>query len=178
MRERVGVRASGYATPWMRFREHLVRPGTKERRRQLRREATDAEAVLWRHLRDSCLGAKFRRQHSIGPFIVDFYCCAARLVIELDGGQHYEATAVEHDRWRTAELARHGARVIRFPNDEVLRSPEVVLTVIAEVLDAAPERSASPHPHPLPHAGEGAEPRASREVRTRFGRRLGRFRDV
>jgi very-short-patch-repair endonuclease len=121
----------------MRFRERLVRGGSKERRRQLRRRSTDAEAVLWRHLRDSRLGAKFRRQHSIGPFIVDFYCPAARLVIELDGGQHYEDADAQYDRWRTAELERHRARVLRFPNDVVVQSPEVVLTVIAEALQVA-----------------------------------------
>lgn len=135
-----------------------------EHRRRLRRQASDAERALWRHLRDSRLGAKFRRQHPIGPFIVDFYCCAAGLVIELDGGQHYEAAAVEYDRMRTAEIARCGARVLRFRNDDVLRSPALVLNLIQEALLAAAERRATPHPHPLPRAGEGAEPLLRVEV--------------
>jgi very-short-patch-repair endonuclease len=110
---------------------------SKERRRELRRQATDAERLLWRHLRNARIGAKFRRQHPIGPFIVDFYCCAAGLAIELDGGQHHEPEVMEYDRRRTAEIARHGVCVIRFRNDDVLLRPEAVLSEIKRVLDAS-----------------------------------------
>jgi very-short-patch-repair endonuclease len=80
--------------------------------RTLRRDATDVEQLLWRALRDSALPWKFRRQHPIGRRIADFACPARKLVIELDGGQHADATAA--DAARSAELAAHGYRVIRF----------------------------------------------------------------
>ncbi|MCK6685490.1 MAG: endonuclease domain-containing protein [Thermoanaerobaculia bacterium] len=87
---------------------------------------TDAERLLWRRLRLRQLeGYKFRRQVPLGPFIVDFLCLEANLVIELDGGQHVEAAG--YDRNRTSYLQEQGFRVIRFWNGEVLqRTDEVV----------------------------------------------------
>lgn len=84
-----------------------------DRVRQLRTNQTDAEKRLWRALRNRQLGnAKFRRQVSIGPYVVDFLCHEASLVIELDGGQH--ADRVDHDARRTAFLEKEGYRVLRF----------------------------------------------------------------
>ena len=102
------------------------------RRRSLRRQATDAEGLLWRLLRGrSFLGLKFRRQHPIGPFILDFYCADWRLAIELDGGQHYTEAGQRHDQERTAYLVGHGLHIIRFSNRELFEETQAVLEAIA-----------------------------------------------
>ena len=94
--------------------------------RRLRRDSTDAERTLWLQLRDRRLeGWKFRRQVSIDPYIVDFLCLDAKLVIEVDGGQHDENRA--KDEVRTRFLEGFGLRVIRFWNNEVLGNLEGVL---------------------------------------------------
>jgi len=96
--------------------------------RDLRQQMTDAERFLWSRLRRRFLGAKFRRQVPLGPFIVDFACMRSKLVIEVDGGQHLESSAdAERDRW----LAENGFRVVRFWNHEVLQNLEGVLERIA-----------------------------------------------
>jgi very-short-patch-repair endonuclease len=102
--------------------------------RQLRRDSTDAERALWRRLRARRIGAKFRRQHALGPFIADFYCAAARLVVELDGGQHFEARRELDDARRTRWLHERGIRVLRFTNTEALREPDAVVDAIAAAL--------------------------------------------
>ena len=107
----------------------------RQRARQLRRASIDAEAVLWHHLRGRQLrGHKFRRQHAIGPFIVDFVCLGRALVIEVDGGQHAESR--QADEMRSDRLRGKGYRVLRFWNHEVLRDTEVVLEAILEALEA------------------------------------------
>jgi adenine-specific DNA-methyltransferase len=117
--------------------------------RALRENSTDAERRLWYYLRHRRLsGYRFRRQMPIGRYIADFVCIRARLIVELDGGQHVES--VIDDLERTLHLARSGFRVIRFWNDEVLRRTEAVLESILEALIQA-----CPHPDPLPQAGEG-----------------------
>jgi very-short-patch-repair endonuclease len=109
------------------------------RRRALRRDSTDAERVLWWHLRDRRFeGYKFRRQHSCGPFILDFYCPERRLAVELDGGQHFEPTAMVYDERRTTFLRQKGIAVLRFPTDLVFRELTVVLEQIATVLRGDP----------------------------------------
>ena len=105
------------------------------RRRRLRRQATDAEACLWSALRSRQLaGFKFRRQHSCGPFILDFYCRERRLAIELDGGQHFDPRAQAYDARRTTFLASHGVTVLRFPCNQVLDEMEAVLAAIVFAL--------------------------------------------
>jgi very-short-patch-repair endonuclease len=80
----------------------------------MRREMTPPEARLWSAVRAGRLnGLKFRRQHPIGPFILDFYCAAAKLAVEVDGQVHASAAQAEHDRRRTVWLAERGTRVIR-----------------------------------------------------------------
>ena len=102
---------------------------TIARARHLRRVMTDAERRLWRELRAHRFAAwHFRRQHPVGPYIVDFICLAARLVIEIDGGQH----SPDRDGRRTAWLEAAGFRVLRFWNNEVLANSEGVLQAIAE----------------------------------------------
>ncbi|QRP64512.1 DUF559 domain-containing protein [Rhodanobacter sp. FDAARGOS 1247] len=104
------------------------------RARRLRNEGTDAERRLWQHLRHRQLaGHKFRRQYPLAGYIVDFICVPARLVVELDGGQHLDA--VEYDRRRTEILEREGYCVLRFWNDEVLLRTEDVVGEIFRVLE-------------------------------------------
>ncbi|MGH9441887.1 MAG: endonuclease domain-containing protein [Thermoanaerobaculia bacterium] len=99
----------------------------------LRREETPAEAELWKLLRGGRLGGfRFRRQHGVGPFVVDFFCWKANLVIELDGGIH-SAKGIE-DRARQEFLESRGLRVIRFSNDRVFTDPAGVLREITSAL--------------------------------------------
>ena len=99
---------------------------------RLRRESTDAERQLWRHVSNRQLaGYKIRRQASIGPYIVDFLCVTARLIVEIDGGQH----GPDVDAARTAWLEGQGYRMVRFWNNEVLGNIEGVLTVLLEELE-------------------------------------------
>ena len=118
------------------------------RERRLRRDQTEAERVLWQHVRDRrLLGWKFRRQHRVGPYFADFTCTEGHLIVELDGSQHLDA--VEHDAARTRFLETRGFRVLRFWNDDVLRETDAVLDAIAAAL--------APHPpsgHLLPACGE------------------------
>jgi very-short-patch-repair endonuclease len=103
-----------------------------ERATELRQNTTDAERRLWAALRGRRLqGYKFRRQHPIGRFIVDFACTRHRLVIEADGGQHDESKS---DARRTAWLESQGWRVIRFWNNDILANTEGVVSTILEVL--------------------------------------------
>ncbi len=101
--------------------------------RDLRRDQTDAERVLWLHLRArQILDAKFRRQHQIGNYIVDFCCLEHALVVELDGSQHMDLTEADHTR--TQQLERLGFRVLRFWDNELLTNIGGVLERIAEAL--------------------------------------------
>jgi len=109
------------------------------RRRDLRRNGTDAEAVLWAHLRRKAFAeVKFRRQHPCGPYILDFYCPARRLAVELDGGQHFQPDAEAYDQRRTAFLAKEGIRVLRFPNDVIFCELGSVLEAIYLAVSAVP----------------------------------------
>lgn len=100
-----------------------------DRRRSLRVHSTKAEAALWEQLRSkNFLGYKFRRQHSVGDYILDFYCKELRLAIEVDGDIHFEEGQFEYDRVRTKWLNSMFIRVVRFTNDEVLDDLDGVLT--------------------------------------------------
>ena len=101
----------------------------QQRARELRREMTPTERVLWQRLRNRQLsGLKFRRQHPLGPFIADFYCAAHRLVVEIDGDIH--DLQPERDAARTEQFEKYGYRVIRFRNEQVLNDIESVLAAI------------------------------------------------
>ncbi len=103
------------------------------RARQLRKQSTDAERKLWRHLRNrQAEGYKFRRQQPLGQYIVDFVCLEKRLVVEVDGGQHAEQ--IEYDAQRSAWLESQGFRVVRFWNNQVLEETESVKEAIFEEL--------------------------------------------
>jgi very-short-patch-repair endonuclease len=100
----------------------------KDTRKALRGALTPAEAELWKHLKSSQQnGRKFRRQHSVGNFILDFYCPSEKLAIELDGQVHYSAIADKHDVERDLTLQELGIRVLRFENKDVFQNLEAVL---------------------------------------------------
>lgn len=105
----------------------------KALRKQLRNELTPAEAALWRSLQGSRLqGRKFRRQHSIGPYVADFYCPGEKLVVELDGAAHDTSTSFLHDERRAAYLRSLGIEVLRIENREVFQNLDGVLALIAQ----------------------------------------------
>jgi very-short-patch-repair endonuclease len=127
--------------------------------RRLRRDATFAEQRLWYWLRSRSLyGTKFVRQEPIGPYIVDFVCREHRLIVEVDGGQHAEN---KHDVIRDEWLRRHGYRVLRFWNNDVLENTDGVLETIANALREVPpldenDRVRHGPPSPSPRLrGEG-----------------------
>ena len=122
----------------------------KKQARKLRGNMTEAERVLWRELRKYSLGWRFRRQFPIPPYIVDFACVEARLIVEADGGQH--GLPGDHDV-RDRELQRQGWRVLRFWNNDIVANRQGVLGTIADAL--GPPRGGNPHPNPPPLAGEG-----------------------
>ena len=113
-------------------RKHLTTLAQKRRR-----NSTEAEARLWSHMRGKQMGVRFTREFPIGNYIADLVCRSAKLVIELDGGQHAESEA---DLVRTKEIEAHGYTVIRFWNNDVLSNTDGVLTVIAEHLAIARNR--------------------------------------
>ena len=132
-----------------------------ERVRELRQNATDAEKLMWSLLRNRAVhDAKFRRQHPIGSYILDFYCHEAKLGIELDGSQHNEGDQIKYDKERTKILQeRHGIQIIRFWNSDVLNKTQNVLNVLWDALEERlPAESLTPLPSP---AGRG-EPRPSK----------------
>jgi very-short-patch-repair endonuclease len=112
---------------------------------------TDAEREMWFHLRAGRInGLKFRRQHPLPPYVVDFYCHAPKLVIEVDGSQHTES----EDAIRTATLQRQGLTVLRFWDNDVLTNTDAVLEAI---FNAVATRTLTPTPLPM---GEGLQPEA------------------
>jgi very-short-patch-repair endonuclease len=111
----------------------------RSRARSLRRDSTDAERRIWSALRAHRLdGAGFRRQKPIGPYIVDFICEASKLIVELDGGQHFEGEQQKRDARRNAFLSRKGYRVLRFNNHDVMTNNNGVLETIHAAIAASP----------------------------------------
>ena len=109
----------------------------KQRRRALRNNPTPAEKALWNCLKGRKLnGRKFRRQHGIGPYIVDFYCPSEQLVIELDGASHDAPNVREYDATRQRFLEKKGFRVVRFSNGKVLAQ----LSLVCEAIEQSFER--------------------------------------
>ena len=112
-----------------------MRGGLSGRARVLRRDMTPPERRLWNGLRGGVLGAGFRRQHPVAPYVLDFACLAAMLAVEVDGGTHgASAGAVMRDEVRDGVLGRGGWRVLRFTAGEVMGNLEGVLGVISGVL--------------------------------------------
>ncbi|WP_412467871.1 endonuclease domain-containing protein [Pedobacter sp. KLB.chiD] len=98
----------------------------KNKRKELRNNLTPAEATMWMYLQNSRLGRKFRRQHSVGNYILDFYCPSEKLAIEVDGSSHDDYSAEMYDKQRTDFLNNKGITVIRFNNLDVFESEELV----------------------------------------------------
>ncbi len=122
----------------------------KIRARELRKNMTEAERLLWRQLRLRQFGGhKFRRQQPIGRYIADFVCLEEKLIVEVDGGHHSEQVA--YDQERDAWLEKQGFIILRFWDNEVLKQIESVKEVIMKALE---ERSNTPHLNPPPQGGE------------------------
>lgn len=113
------------------------RPHQTLLRRRLRTHGTPAEAVLWRYLQRGQTGYRFRRQHGVGPCVLDFHCPAARLAVELDGAVHALPEQAARDAARTTALAALGIRVVRFENRLVFEQPEGVTDAIRAACAAA-----------------------------------------
>jgi very-short-patch-repair endonuclease len=114
-------------------------PDLTERARELRQSQTEAERLLWAKLRGRRLGGwKFKRQVPIGPYIADFVCADAWLIIELDGGHHNQKPIAERDRHRTAELSGRSYLVVRFWNHEVMMELDSVCDTILNLAQGAP----------------------------------------
>jgi very-short-patch-repair endonuclease len=113
-------------------------PPLEKRRRELRNNPTPAEGVLWSRLRrKQLLGKKFRRQYSVGKYVVDFYCHECTLAIELDGQRHYEAWRQDYEAERTAYLQGVGIKILRFENRVLYENMEGVLEDIREAVRGA-----------------------------------------
>ena len=119
----------------MSYRDGQLWTAMVDRSRRLRRDSTDAERLLWRSLRSRQLGAKFRRQHEFGPYILDFVCVERGLVVEVDGSQHLEPDGIRRDEVRTEFLRGRGLRVVRFTDREVLLELPAVLEAIRQAID-------------------------------------------
>ena len=116
--------------------------GTVEYARMLRKQMTDSECLLWERLKKKSLdGFRFRRQHPIGPYIADFFCNEAALVVEVDGGIHQEQDQTEKDRLRDIAMKQHRISVLRFTNREIETDIE---NVIGRIRAALIERTAPP----------------------------------
>jgi len=108
-------------------------PEIHKRAKELRKTMTESEMIFWEIIRNRRIkGLKFRRQHPISNFIADFYCHELKLVIEIDGEIHNTEDNKEYDEGRTAELGYMGIAVVRFTNDEIHHSPELVIRKLKE----------------------------------------------
>lgn len=111
-------------------------PSMKDLRRDLRRNQTDAEKAFWKCIRGRQVqGLKFFRQYSVGQYILDFYCPAVKLCVELDGGQHNDEQNKESDGVRSEFLQTQGVTVLRFWNHEVLQQTDAVMEKLAQQIE-------------------------------------------
>lgn len=115
---------------------HRIYPPILQAAREMRQPQTPAEATLWRALRNRNLKYKFRRQHPIKRFIIDFYCAQAKLCIEIDGASHLEPGQQEYDAARTAYLEDLSYKVIRFTNDDVRYNIHAVVDEIIRTIES------------------------------------------
>lgn len=117
-------------------------PELKDRRRELRKNSTPAEIELWKRLKNKALGGrKFRRQYSVGKFILDFYCANERLGIELDGSPHLLPENIEYDTKRTEAINNFNIKIIRFENFLIMEDIDKVLEIIKSNFSTTPNSS-------------------------------------
>ena len=121
--------------------------------RRLRRALSLPEGLLWQRLRGRAGGAKFRRQHPFGPYVIDFYCAAAKLAIEVDGEAHDRGRRPEHDKTREHYLRAGGLKVLRISAAEVLADPDAVADSIVRAASPLHRPAGGPPPH-APHGEE------------------------
>ena len=153
--ERASERSAGEGSGDSRYPVSMSDSDQTDIARRLRRNSTPPERVMWRALRNRQLGGlKFRRQHEIGPYVADFYCAEARLVVELDGAMHEKSR--EHDTRRDAYIRSQGDEVIRFTVSEFTRSKDAVLSTILRIARSRIEAIS-----PLSPAGRGQASAAS-----------------
>ena len=105
-----------------------------ERRRELRQNSTPAEKLLWKLLRNSKLGYKFRRQYSVSGYVIDFYCPKLKIAIELLGSVHQTQSAKLYDKYRENYLSAGGIKIIKFWNSQITNNPNVAITYITPLL--------------------------------------------
>ncbi len=122
------------------------RPDRLDYRRNLRRRSTRAEKKLCSRLRNKQIGIRFRRQHSLGTFIADFYCAAVRLVIEIDGASHLGQKKQKYDAHRTRSLNTYGFTVVRYTNEQVCDNIDGVITDIHRIVEELSYRSTTHNP--------------------------------
>jgi very-short-patch-repair endonuclease len=129
---------------------HRIHPILLQHAREMRHPQTPAEATIWKHLRNRNLGFKFRRQHPILRFIIDFYCAELKLCVEIDGDTHVEADQQEYDAARTEYLEMLECKVIRFTNEDVRYHIQPVVQAIRETCDElqAKKRAGMTRPSP------------------------------
>ena len=132
-------------------------------RRKLRQQPTRAEAALWFQLRDKkFLGYKFRRQHSIGRYVLDFFCAKLMLGIEVDGATHLDPAKKEYDKIRQAWIEDRGVRIIRFTDSEILADTDATLNKLRRCINSSPgPSSARRGAPPLTPPHRGGEPTPS-----------------
>jgi very-short-patch-repair endonuclease len=131
--------------------------------KRLRKNEMEAEQRLWKALRQLPLeGSHFRRQVPIGPYVADFACLAARVVVEVDGSQHGEKHAIEHDAKRTAWLESQGYKVLRFWNTDVFTNADGVLEAIWGAVHGSPYEEAGPLKHERRRRDAFTPPRSAR----------------
>ncbi len=120
-------------------------PRQKSRRKNLRRDMTRAEIVLWYSLKGKqLLGYKFRRQHGVDQYILDFYCPELNLAIEVDGESHNSENARRRDQKRQREIEAYGIRFLRFTDDEVLGNPDRVVDAIEKMVRQLEDGTTTP----------------------------------
>jgi len=130
---------------WQMIERVHNKKNLKGNRKKLRSSLTSAEAKLWSLLKKNQLeNRKFRRQHSVGPYVLDFYCPSEKLCIELDGAAHFTDDGFEYDKARTQYLTALNIRVVRFENKDVFERAEGVLEEIMKALIAKPTTPTPP----------------------------------
>jgi very-short-patch-repair endonuclease len=111
----------------------------RQKRKALRKTMPEAEVILWSKIQKKQIaGFRFRRQYSVGPFVVDFYCAERKLAIEIDGDSHYKPGAEERDKKRQNWIEQYGIRFLRFTNDDVRKNLYGVLEAIEEAVKGDP----------------------------------------